>query len=65
MVQKKASQAFNCDLKARGLWFDELETIFEMARKGRFDIIDQMESVLDGPREEMSDFAPRMLTITN
>ena len=51
------------DLKARGLWFDELETIFEMARKGRFDIIDQMEGVLPGPREEMSEFAPRMLTV--
>ena len=51
------------DLKARGLWFDELETIFEMARKGRYDIIDQMERVLPGPREEMSEWAPRMLTV--
>jgi polyribonucleotide nucleotidyltransferase len=51
------------DLKARGLWFDELETIFEMARKGRFDIIDQMEGALPGPRKEMSEFAPRMLTV--
>ena len=51
------------DLKARGLWFDELETIFEMARKGRYDIIDQMEGVLPGPREEMSEWAPRMLTV--
>jgi polyribonucleotide nucleotidyltransferase len=53
-----------CDLKARGLWFEELETIFEMARKGRIDIIDQMEAVLDGPRKELSKYAPRMLTIT-
>jgi polyribonucleotide nucleotidyltransferase len=51
------------DLKARGLWFDELEVIFEEAKVGRFNIIDQMEAVLDGPREELSEHAPRMLTI--
>jgi polyribonucleotide nucleotidyltransferase len=51
------------DLKARGLWFEELEIIFEMARKGRFDIIDQMEGVLPGPREEMSEWAPRMISV--
>ncbi len=51
------------DLKARGLWFDELETIFEMARKGRCDIIDQMESVIPAPREEMSEWAPRMISV--
>jgi polyribonucleotide nucleotidyltransferase len=51
------------DLKARGLWFDELAVIFEEAKVGRFNIIDQMEAVLDGPREELSEHAPRMLTI--
>jgi polyribonucleotide nucleotidyltransferase len=51
------------DLKARGLWFDELEVIFEEAKVGRFNIIDQMEAVLAGPREELSEHAPRMLTI--
>ncbi|MFT4592583.1 MAG: polyribonucleotide nucleotidyltransferase [Phycisphaerales bacterium] len=51
------------DLKARGLWFEEIEIIFEMARKGRFDIIDLMEAHLAAPREEMSDWAPRMLTV--
>jgi polyribonucleotide nucleotidyltransferase len=61
---KEGVTGVQCDLKARGLWFEEIEIIFEMARKGRFDIIDQMESVLDGPRKELSDYAPRMLTIT-
>ena len=51
------------DLKARGLWFDELEVIFEEAKVGRLNIIDQMEAVLAGPREELSEHAPRMLTI--
>ena len=51
------------DLKARGLWFEETEIIIEMARKGRFDIIDLMEAHLAAPREEMSEWAPRMLTV--
>jgi polyribonucleotide nucleotidyltransferase len=51
------------DLKARGLWFDELEVILEEAKVGRLNIIDQMEAVLAGPREELSEHAPRMLTI--
>ena len=51
------------DLKARGLWFDELEEIFEMARKGRHDIIDQMEDCIPAPRSEMSEYAPRMISI--
>ena len=52
------------DLKARGLWFDELEEIFEMARKGRHDIIDQMEGCIPAPRSEMSEYAPRMISIS-
>jgi polyribonucleotide nucleotidyltransferase len=52
------------DLKARGLWFDEIEEIFEQARVGRLNIIDQMEAVLSAPREELSEFAPRMLSLT-
>jgi len=51
------------DLKARGLWFEELEEIFEMARKGRHDIIDQMEGCIPAPRSEMSEYAPRMISI--
>ena len=42
---KEGITGVQLDLKARGLWFEELETIFEMARVGRFDIIDQMEGV--------------------
>ena len=51
------------DLKARGLWFDELEAIFNEALAGRLNIIDQMEQELPGPREEMSVHAPRMLSV--
>ena len=51
------------DLKARGLWFDEIETIFEQARVGRVDIIEKMEAVLAAPRENLSDYAPRIMQV--
>jgi polyribonucleotide nucleotidyltransferase len=51
------------DLKARGLWFEEIETIFEQAKEGRLQIIDAMEKVLSGPRSELSPYAPRIITV--
>ncbi|MEM7228634.1 MAG: polyribonucleotide nucleotidyltransferase [Planctomycetota bacterium] len=51
------------DLKARGLWFEEIETIFEQARQGRIFLIDEMEKTIPAPRDEMSEFAPRILTV--
>ncbi|MEO1128923.1 MAG: polyribonucleotide nucleotidyltransferase [Planctomycetota bacterium] len=52
------------DLKARGLSIAEIEEIFEQARIGRLDIIKQMEAVIGGPRAEISDFAPRIETLS-
>ncbi|MEQ9616993.1 MAG: polyribonucleotide nucleotidyltransferase [Phycisphaerales bacterium] len=51
------------DLKARGLDLKQIKKIFEMARVGRLDIIDQMEEVIPEPRAELSKYAPRMVTI--
>ncbi len=51
------------DLKARGLKIDEIETIFEIARKGRLDIIGQMEAVIPTPRADISKYAPRIITV--
>jgi polyribonucleotide nucleotidyltransferase len=51
------------DLKARGLWFDEIGVIFKQARKGRLEIIEKMEAVLSRPREELSEYAPRIFTV--
>ena len=51
------------DLKARGLWFDEIEEIFKRANKGRMEIIEKMEAVIARPREELSEYAPRMLVV--
>jgi len=51
------------DLKARGLWFEEIETILAIARKGRLDLIESMERVLPEPRKDISKYAPRILTV--
>jgi polyribonucleotide nucleotidyltransferase len=51
------------DLKARGLWFDEIGQIFTQAREGRLHIIGKMEAVLPEPRTELSSFAPRIFTV--
>jgi polyribonucleotide nucleotidyltransferase len=52
------------DLKARGLMLPEIAEIFEKAKKGRFQIIDQMETVIPEPRKEISIYAPRLETLT-
>jgi len=41
----------------------EVEQIFEQARNGRIELIDAMEAVIPAPREEMSKYAPRMITV--
>jgi polyribonucleotide nucleotidyltransferase len=50
------------DLKARGLWFDEIGQIFQQARKGRLELIEAMEAVIPEPRAELSPYAPRIIT---
>ncbi|MFG0325904.1 MAG: polyribonucleotide nucleotidyltransferase [Phycisphaerales bacterium JB037] len=51
------------DLKARGLTVDQIVTIFEQAKTGRLEIIDQMEKVIAAPRADISLYAPRLVTI--
>ena len=51
------------DLKARGLWFDEIETIFAQAKEGRLELIEAMEGAIPAPREELSQYAPRLITV--
>ena len=52
------------DLKARGLTIKQIDRIFAQAKRGRFHIIEQMESVIPAPRQTISPFAPRLITIT-
>ncbi|MEM1185874.1 MAG: polyribonucleotide nucleotidyltransferase [Planctomycetota bacterium] len=51
------------DLKARGLSVGQIETIFAQAKKGRLEIIEQIEAVIAEPREDISVYAPRMIEL--
>ncbi len=51
------------DLKARGLLLAEVEVIFQQAKEGRLQIIETMERTIAKPRAEISQLAPRLVTI--
>jgi polyribonucleotide nucleotidyltransferase len=51
------------DIKTTGITYDIMGQAFEQAREGRLYILEQMNSVISKPREEMSLHAPRILTL--
>ncbi|MGZ5310476.1 MAG: polyribonucleotide nucleotidyltransferase [Solirubrobacterales bacterium] len=55
--------ALQMDIKITGVTFDILTDALEQARKGRLFILDKMAEAIDGPREELSQYAPRITTI--
>jgi polyribonucleotide nucleotidyltransferase len=60
---RKGITGFQVDLKVHGLNWDQVAEAFEIARKGRCDILDYMESVLPAPRTELAATAPRITTV--
>lgn len=48
------------DLKIEGIDADLLKECLMRAKKGRFFVLDKMVNVLPKPREELSDYAPRI-----
>ena len=48
------------DLKARGLSLQQIDTIFAQAKTGRIEIIEHMEATIAKPRDEISQYAPRI-----
>jgi polyribonucleotide nucleotidyltransferase len=55
--------ALQMDIKITGVTFDILTDALEQARKGRLFILDKMAEAIDGPRDELSQYAPRITTI--
>jgi len=51
------------DIKATGLPFKIMREALTMARKTRLQILDIMEKTIAAPRPEISEFAPRLLTV--
>ncbi len=57
---KDGITAVQVDLKIHEISFEILEQAIEQARKSRLVILDKMISSIDHPREELSEYAPRI-----
>ncbi len=55
--------ALQMDIKISGLNMDIMKEALEQARVGRMEILDSMLQTISAPRQELSRYAPRMLTI--
>ncbi len=60
---RKGITALQMDIKISGLTRQILQEAMEQARRGRLFLLDKMDAVLDGPRQERSAYAPRIETI--
>jgi len=54
--------ALQMDIKIDGITAEIMETALEQAKQGRLFILGEMNKALSSTREEMSDFAPRIIT---
>ena len=55
--------ALQMDIKISGVTFEILRDALEQARKGRLFILDMMTAAIDGPREQLNRYAPRIESI--
>ncbi len=55
--------AMQMDIKIDGLKREILEAAMEQARKGRLHILAEMDKVIKEPRQEMSPYAPRVVSL--
>src|SRR5215217_2461887 len=55
--------ALQMDIKITGVSFDILRDALSQAKEGRTHILGKMAEVIEGPRSELSQFAPRISTI--
>ena len=60
---KDGITALQMDIKITGVTFDILTEALEQARVGRLFILDKMAEAIDGPREQLSQHAPRIESI--
>jgi polyribonucleotide nucleotidyltransferase len=55
--------ALQMDIKIDGITREIMQAALEQARAGRLHILDEMGKVIDRPRDDISEFAPRIMTI--
>ena len=60
---RKGITALQMDIKIGGLTREILQQAMEQARRGRLFLLDKMDAVLEGPRTERSQYAPRIETL--
>lgn len=61
---EKGVTALQMDIKIEGLSREILEEALQQAKKGRMEILDSMLSTLGESRKELSQYAPKILTMT-
>ncbi|MDD4075144.1 MAG: polyribonucleotide nucleotidyltransferase, partial [Eubacteriales bacterium] len=61
---KEGITAIQMDIKIKGINEEILTRALEQARRGRLFILDKMLETLPAPREEMSQYAPRIIQFT-
>jgi polyribonucleotide nucleotidyltransferase len=55
---------FQMDIKIKGVPFEVLRSALAQAREGRMHILGEMNKVISAPRETLSRWAPRIISIT-
>lgn len=55
--------AIQMDIKTTGVSPDIMAQALEQARQGRFSILQAMEEILNTPRQQLSTYAPRIMTL--
>ena len=59
----KGITALQMDIKIDGITKEIMDKALQQAKTGRLHILSIMNSVISSPREQMSDYAPRIITI--
>ena len=54
--------ALQMDIKIDGITRQIMESALDQAKEGRIHILDEMAKVIERPREEMSEYAPRIIS---
>ena len=60
---EKGVTALQMDIKIQGITKEIMHAALVQAREGRMHILEKMQAVVDHPREELSAYAPRMITL--
>ncbi len=55
--------ALQMDIKVGGITMDIMRKALDQARKGRLEILDKMHAAIASPRDQISAYAPRIVTI--